>query len=324
MSASNTDAPDAQPFDVVTFGEVMTLLLAGSDLPLSVADHLEVGMAGAESNLAIGLARLGHSVAFFGRVGGDVLGDRIRRGLRSEGIDTRWLVTDAGHPTGLLIRDSPNGRPVTVLYRRSGSAASHLSAADVPTELIGRARVLHATGITAALSADAYKATLQAMTVARAAGVTVTFDPNVRLRLADAARWREIVDVLARHADIVFTGADEADLISPDLPPAQWYTERGASVVVVKDGIRGATEFDHDGALHQPAWNVTAVDPVGAGDAFNTGWLSAWLRGLGPAERMREASVVAALVVATRGDCTGLPDTRTRDAVLADGQDIDR
>jgi 2-dehydro-3-deoxygluconokinase len=310
--------------EVVTFGETMVLLLATDDLPLLVADRLSIGIAGAESNLAIGLARLGHSVAYFGRVGADVFGERIRRALRVEGIDISHLLTDDECPTGLLLRDSPQGRPITVNYRRAGSAASAMSVNDVPTQLIERAKVLHATGITAALSPNAYEATLHAMACARQAGVTVTFDPNVRLRLADATRWREMVDELARHADIVLTGADESAVIAPGADPAQWYAERGAAVVVVKDGMRGATEYDQNGKVHQAARTVTAVDPVGAGDAFNAGWLSAWLQGLPAVERLRAGAAVASLSVATRGDSTGLPDSATVEAILASSQDIDR
>ncbi|MCW2803184.1 MAG: 2-dehydro-3-deoxygluconokinase [Propionibacteriaceae bacterium] len=318
------DSLATQTAEVVTFGEAMTLMLATEDLPLLVANQLSLGIAGAESNLATGLARLGHQVGYFGRVGKDVFGERIRRALLSEGIDVSHLVSDPELPTGLLIRDSPHGRPITVIYRRTGSAASATSVEDVPTQMIERARVLHATGITAALSPSAYDATVHAMRTAREAGVTVTFDPNVRLRLADVGRWRQIVDALARHADIVFTGADESKIISGTADPGQWYAERGAAIVVVKDGIRGATEYDRQGQIHQAARTVTAVDPVGAGDGFNAGWLSAWLRGLPAAERLSEGAAVASLVVATRGDATGLPDADTRDAILADSHDIDR
>lgn len=304
-------------------GEAMTLLLAAEDAPLLTADRFGLGIAGAESNLAIGLSRLGHSVAYVGRVGKDVFGERIRRTLRSEGVDVVHLV-DAPEPTGLLIRDSAQGRPITVIYRRAGSAGSTLTTSDVPVSLVGRARVFHVTGITAALSDNAYAATLHAMTIAQKAGVTVSFDPNVRLRLAPAEHWSTMVDQLARQADIVFTGADEAEIISPGEDPAAWYAARGAHTVVVKDGANGAAEHS-EGTVHQTGVRaVTSVDPVGAGDAFNTGWLSAWLRRLPAAERLHEGAAVASLVVASRGDTDGLPDAAARTAILASGHDIDR
>lgn len=318
LDSSQSAAPE-----VVTLGEVMSLLLATDDEPLSAADRFALGIAGAESNLAIGLCRLGHSVAFVGRVGTDVFGERIRRTLRSEGVDITHLVTSP-EPTGLLIRDSAQGRPITVHYRRAGSAGSTLGVSDVPASLVSQTRVLYVTGITAALSDSAFAATLHAMSSARKAGVVVGFDPNVRLRLASADRWPVIVDELARHADLVFTGADEAQIISPGEDPVAWYTARGARTVVIKDGVNGATEHSDGISTYQGVRSVTSVDPVGAGDAFNTGWLSAWLRGLPAADRLREGVAVASLVVAVRGDTDGLPDAGTRTAILAAGLDIDR
>ena len=319
---------DSNELDVVTFGEAMVLMLAAAGTPLAQARQFDALVAGAESNLAIGLARLGHRVAYFGRVGADVFGGRIRQDLRAEGIDVTELVSDASLPTGMILRDGTPGVPISVVYRRAGSAATALRAADVPVELVRRARVLHVTGITAALSASAYAATVAAMEVARAAGVTVSFDPNVRLQLAPAERWREIVDDLARRCDLVLTGSDEALLFCDETEPHRWFADRGATTVVVKHGAAGATEHDVSGperpGVHQPARPVSAVDPVGAGDAFNAAWLSGWLRGLPAQDRLREAAAVASLVVATRGDTVGLPDAAGRDRLVADRVDVDR
>lgn len=310
--------------DVVTFGEPMALLLADHDLPLDAATGFGWSIAGAESNLAIGMARLGHPVSYAGRVGDDVFGARIRRELRAEGIDVSALITDPDLPTGLLIRDSPVDRPITVHYRRSGSASTAYGVDDLPVELIKSARVLHLTGITAALSESSFEACRTAMSVAREAGVTVSFDPNLRLRLAGPERWTELVDTLARLADLIFVGADEAAMITGGTPTEKWFFERGAQTVVIKDGGNGAVEHGPDSSAAVGVRRVPLVDPVGAGDAFNTGWLSAWLRGLPADRRLAEGAAVASLVVATHGDATGLPDAATRDRILAEGADIDR
>ena len=314
--------------EVATFGEAMVLMLAASDTPLAQARRFDALVAGAESNLAIGLSRLGHRVAFFGRVGADVFGGRVRWELRAEGVDVSRLVTDPVLPTGMILRDGAPGVPISVVYRRAGSAATALAAADVPAELVRGARVLHVTGITAALSDSAYAATVAAMDMAREAGVTVSYDPNVRLQLAPVERWREITDDLARRADLVLTGADEARLFCGDLAPELWFAERGATTVVVKHGAAGATEHDLTAAarpaVQAPARTVPEVDAVGAGDAFNAGWLSGWLRERPPWERLQEAAAVASLVVATRGDTAGLPDAAGRDRLVADRVDVDR
>lgn len=312
--------------EVVTGGEAMGLLLASDDVALGSARRFDAEIAGAESNVAIGLARLGHRVAFYGRVGDDVFGERIRRELRGEGVDVSALVTDDERETGLLFRDTVQGSPLTVVYRRTGSAATALIPEDLPSGAIRSARVLHVTGITAALSDTTYEATLAAMTMAQNAGVQVSFDPNLRLRLASVDRWREIVEAMSRHCDVVLSGADEAQLICPEQAPVVWFGERGVGTVVIKHGAQGATEHDIAAkrSWHAAARSVPMVDPVGAGDAFDAGWLSGRLRDQPPQQRLAEACAVASLVVAARGDFTGLPDSRRRDVVLAEGPDVQR
>ncbi len=319
-------------FDVVTFGEPMVLMLATDDLPLPVARGFDVGVAGAESNLATGLARLGHRVSYAGRVGSDTFGEQIRRTLRAEGIDVSHLIDDPALPTGLLIRDSPQDRPITVEYRRAGSAATALSVADLPDDLLTGTRLLHATGITAALSESALAATEHAMIRAAEAGVTVCFDPNIRLRLADPARWQQIIARLAPHARIVFTGREEADIVSPGVEPERWYADHGAQTVVVKDGAAGSFEHITGGELAVPGGirAVPLLDPIGAGDGFNAGWISAWLDGNDQLSeeharvRLTTGAAVASMVVATRGDATGLPNRTILAQVLAGSADVIR
>ncbi len=319
-------------YDVVTFGEPMILLLAGDDQPLPTAHRFDLGVAGAESNLATGLARLDHRVGYFGRVGADSFGDRIRQALRAEGVDVSELTSDPELPTGLLIRDSPQGRPITVEYRRAGSAATALAPDLLPESMITAARVLHVTGITAALSDSALAACERAMIIAAEAGVTVSLDPNIRLRLANAEGWRQIIGRLAPHARIVFTGREEAEIISPGAQPATWYADRGAETVVVKDGGDGSSEYQVTAGrtVHGGIRPVPLVDPIGAGDGFNAGWLSAWLDGADAATeedattRLRTGAVVASMVVATRGDANGLPNRAILDQVLGGGTDVIR
>ena len=318
--------------DVVTFGESMILLLATNDLPLAAAHQFDLEVAGAESNLATGLARLGHRVGFFGRVGADTFGMRIRHELQAEGIDVQQLVADPERPTGLLIRDNPHGRPITVEYRRSGTAATALSADELPTELIAGTRVLHVTGITAALSESSLDATEQAMIIAAEAGAVISLDPNIRLRLADPERWQLIIKRLAAHAKIIFTGRDEAEIISPGVDPVTWYGEHGAEIVVVKDGGNGSYEHQlgTGEVVHGGIRAVPLIDPIGAGDGFNAGWISAWLDGADrqttadAEQRLRTGATVASMVVATRGDRTGLPSRAMLDQVLASGADVIR
>ena len=316
-------ATDGAPVEVVTLGEVMALMLAESSVPLAQASRFELSVAGAEGNVAVGLSRLGHSVVLWTCVGEDALGDVVLRTLRGEGVDVRWARRNADRPTGLLVRDAPLGRPVTVSYHRSGSAGAALAPQDVLPEVVAGARLLHLTGITAVLSDSCYEAVLAAVAAAQQAGVTVCVDPNLRLRLAGVDRWRERLDPLLRAADVVLTGRDELELLSGATDP-RWLLGRGARTVVVKDGAAGAYETDGAGVLRVAARDVPLVDPVGAGDAFAAGWLSGWLRRVPPQQRLDEAVTVAACVVAARGDLAGLPSAAVRDALLAGGADVSR
>jgi 2-dehydro-3-deoxygluconokinase len=327
MTARAGTAPDAQPPEVITFGEAMVLLLGEPGLPLAQALDFRRQVAGAEVNVAVGLARLGHRAGWFGRVGADAFGAAVLGELRRDGVDvTRARVDDAA-ATGLLVRDCPRGRSVEVLYYRTGSAGSRLGVGDVDTGYVGDTQVLHATGITPVLSDSAREATLLAVSTAKQAGVTVSFDPNVRSRLCHPEQAAPVLRELAGSADIVLAGVEEARLLTGQEgrdAMAAWFLDRGARLVVLKDGAAGSCATDGHGWVEQPAMAAQLVDPVGAGDAFAAGFLSARLLGLDLAASLERAAVVAALVVQVPGDMPGLPDADAVAAALGGGPDVAR
>lgn len=294
---------------VITFGEAMVVLHGLPGVPLTETTTFTRTVAGAEANVAVGLARLGHDAAWFGRTGNDPFGEVVLRTLRGEGVDVSRATVDPEAPTGLLVRDCHGARRVSVAYYRAGSAGSRLDPSDVDADWLADAEVLHITGITPALSASAHEATHRAVSAARAAGVTVSFDPNIRLKLAGPERWRELLRPLAALADVVLTGDDEAELISGRTgdAAADWFLEQGAALVVVKRGSLGATATDGATRWTVPTWPVVALDTVGAGDAFAAGFLSGRLHGRDVEASLGLAARVAALVVAAPGDQAGLP-----------------
>ncbi len=173
--------------EVVTFGEALAAFLADPPgTPLSAASTFRRRIAGAEFNLAIGLARLGHRVAWSGRVGDDTQGQLVIKSLRAECVDVSGVIVDSA-PTGVLVRDCHVNRTVDVNYFRTCSAGSRLRPDDLDLDHIRRSRVLAVSGVTAALTESAFAATLAAAQAAREAGVTVAFDPNIRLKLAPLA-----------------------------------------------------------------------------------------------------------------------------------------
>jgi 2-dehydro-3-deoxygluconokinase len=311
--------------DVVTLGEVLVALVADEGRPLSAPGTFTPFVAGAEANVAMGLARLGRQVAFVGRVGDDGLGQMIRRGLRSEGVDVRWLSDDRDAPTGALARDRRSFPPPEVVYLRRGSAASRLEPADVNAagEVIAGARWLHLTGITPALSPSCRSAVNSALQFARAGGVRVSLDVNLRRRLWSEQEAAPVLRELAERCDLVIAGEDEATLLCGS-PEAAALAERFGVEVVVKLGARGAVG-SRGGELAQDAGiAVAAVDVVGAGDAFTAGYLDALLDGADLGECLRRANACGAVAVSAVGDATGLPTRAELERVLAGGGDVVR
>ncbi|WP_435602608.1 sugar kinase [Streptomyces sp. bgisy130] len=317
--------------DVFTFGETM-VALRGSG-PLKLGGTMNVSIAGAESNVAIGLARLGHHVRWAGAVGEDEAGQLVLRTLRAEGVVISGATTDPGAPTGLLLFEPRLPEVTRVHYYRAGSAGSRLTA-----EVIQRAfsaappRILHLTGITPSLSPTTRSAARCALQLAREHGSLVCLDVNFRARLWTAEEAAEVLREWIPAVDVLIASDDELPLCLPGggggegspLPfppqevPADEATatvatqagallDRGVGEIVVKLGRTGATAFTHSGSLHRPAKPVRAVDAVGAGDAFVAGYLSALLDGEGPAGRLERAVTTGAFAVASPGDWEGAP-----------------
>ncbi|MEV7735863.1 sugar kinase [Streptomyces sp. NPDC088921] len=300
--------------EVVTFGETMAALRAQGALRLG--GSLGLSVAGAESNVAIGLARLGHRVRWAGRVGADELGALVLRTLRAEGVDIGHAVTDdTGRPTGLLLTEPRLGTLTRVSYYRAGSAGSAVSPADVLPALAPGSRILHLTGITPALGPSAAEAALAAATAAREAGITVCLDVNHRSRLWTADRARTALLPLLARTDLLIASEDELPMVleqaaADEIEAAHSILAAGVTEVVVKRGAAGATSVTAEGATDCAARQVDAVDLVGAGDAFVAGYLSGLLDGADIPARLDRAVTTAAFAVATRGDWEGLP---TRD-----------
>jgi 2-dehydro-3-deoxygluconokinase len=298
---------------VVTLGETMGLFRAASPGSLTTVSDFQLGIGGAESNVAIGLARLGAPVRWVGRVGTDGIGDRIIGELTREGVDV-LAIADPSAATGIMIKEqgTTDARPVT--YYRTNSAGSRLSPDDVAQADIEHAALLHVTGITPALSQSAFDAVLSAVHLAEAAGVPISFDVNHRGSLWQGRDHAAVYGELASAADVVFAGDDEARILAPeaDSPEnlARAIAGMGPGQVIIKLGARGCVAFV-DGVLYsEPALPITPIDTVGAGDAFVAGYLAELLAGREPTTRLKTASAAGAFACLHIGDWEGFP---TRD-----------
>jgi 2-dehydro-3-deoxygluconokinase len=309
--------------EVVTLGECLVALVAGAAGPLAETTIFERHVAGAEANTAVGLARLGHSVAYIGRVGSDGFGAAIVRKLRGEGVDVEHLVVDDTAPTGLMIRERRALGAAHVLYYRSGSAGSRLGPAEVDAAAaqFKGARWLHVTGITPALSPTARAAVERAIALARDARLTISLDLNLRRKLWSEAEAALVFRELAAKADVVMGDEDEARLVTGTKDSGEVLAEallaRGASTAIVKLGRQGAVAATVGEAIRVPALDIPAVvDPVGAGDAFAAGYIAATLEGKPLDEALRAANACGAAAVTVVGDMAGLPDRQELERLL--------
>lgn len=295
---------------VVTLGETMALVAATGTGAFTVGAAARVSFGGAETNLAIAMARLGHRVTWFGRLGADPLGTMILDGLRAEGVDVSGVRLEPDVPTGLMLRENRTTDRVRVSYYRRALAGSRLAPQDLDADVIAGARVLHVSGITPALSESARGAVHRAVELARDAGVLVSLDLNYRSALWSREEAGAELAELAARADLVFGGPEEAALVATDDELeglAAKLAASGPREVVIKLGDEGALAHVDGTVLRASARPVTAHDPVGAGDAFVGGYLSALLDGLPPAERLERGSVCGAFAVSVAGDWEGLP-----------------
>ena len=266
--------------------------------------------AGAESNYAIALARLGIAVRWASRVGADPIGEMIVHGLEAEGVDTRWVVRDRGAPTGAFMKIRDGGR-TRVQYFRRGSAASRLAPGDLPDEAFMGAHVLHLTGITLALSESASALVYEVAERAHGLGMRVTFDANYRQALWSAgSEARRAQERLLPLVDWYFCGLDEGRTLwgageLADLE--QRIRVAGARGVVIRLGERGAFI---NGAIVSPPRLVDVRDEVDAADAIHAGFVYAVLLGCEPSVCAVAGHIIAARALAGTGDWETLPQLR--------------
>ncbi|MBH8596913.1 MULTISPECIES: sugar kinase [unclassified Thermoactinomyces] len=313
--------------DVVTIGETMVLFTPQNTGLLRYAKDFSLSFAGAESNLAVGLARLGHRVGWMSQVGQDEFGEAILSFLRGEGVDTTQVKKHPAAPTGLMVKEPLHRRELRVYYYRSNSAASKMDESFLNEDYLAGAKYLHLTGITPALSGSCRAMALKAVELAKKHGVKVVFDPNYRSKLWGEAEAKAALGEIAAQADIVLPGIEEGVLLTGESGPermASRLLERGAGLVVVKLGAKGAFYASAANSGYVEGFPVKEVaDPVGAGDAFAAGLLSGLLDGLSLAEAVRRACAVAALAVEVRGDFEGLPLRETLMRFMnQSGQDV--
>jgi 2-dehydro-3-deoxygluconokinase len=308
---------------VATVGETMALMRSRDIGSLRHVSDLHLGIGGAESNVAIGLRRLGIDTKWLGRVGDDPLGERVTREIRAEGVEVHGVV-DPHAPTGLMLKERPTVSSTAVFYYRAGSAGSRLQPDDLPPDWIEGVELVHLSGITVLLSDTARDCVLAAIGRARSAGVQVSFDVNYRSTLSPPDVAGPLLRKIAENADLVFGGTDELQLLYPDGDAgeaAERLIRGGCREVVLKKGADGAAVYRGEEVVESPGFTVDVVDTVGAGDAFVAGYLSGLLQRLELPGRLLRANACGAMLCMTPGDWESSPTLRDVERFFQPGTD---
>jgi 2-dehydro-3-deoxygluconokinase len=290
-------------FDLLCFGEAMMELTALGD------GTYKAGYGGDTSNCAIAAARQGGRTGYVTAVGDDAFGRDLMALWYREGVATRFVRTDPAAPTGLyIVTPSPAGRDFA--YYRAGSAASRYTADELPVDALRRTRIVQLSGISQAVGEGPRDAGIALIEAARDAGCEVAYDTNLRLKLWDLARAREVMHAAVARCTIalpsiddsvVLTGLDDADAI------ADFYLALGPRIVALKMGAEGALIATDRERWRLAPHPVSPVDATGAGDTFDGAFLSRLAAGDGPVEAGRYAGAAAALTTTGYGAVAPIP-----------------
>ncbi len=301
----------AAALDVVSVGEPMVEF---NQVPGDPRRYLQ-GFGGDTMNAMIAAARQGARAGYVTRLGDDDFGKLFLDLWRDEGLDISGVAIDTDAPTAVyFVTHGPNGHAFS--YRRAGSAASRLAPANLPLDVVRRARFLHTSGITQGISTSACDAAFTAIDAARAAGAKIAYDSNLRLKLWPLARARAVINATIGLADYFLPSLDDVRVLSGrDDPDAivDWAHALGAKFVALKLGGDGVMASDGHQRERIAPHRVQAVDATGAGDCFAGSFLARLSTGDDFFRAVRYANAAAALTCTGYGAVAPLPKP---DAVL--------
>lgn len=299
--------------DVITIGETMILLEPVEEGPLKYVTTFKKKFGGAESNVAIGLARLGTKVGWISGVNYDSLGEYLITSIRGEGVDTSTVVEKNNSENALYIKERTTLKTNHVYYYRQGAAASHLTFEDLDLDYLKNTKMIHLTGITPFLSPTCLDLCQKVIAFAKQHQITVSFDPNIRKKLMqNVPDAKNILLNLCLQADILLPGLDEAMYLTGLETPEDilaFFQSKGVKKVILKNGENGSYYVDESNVIGKiNSFPVEMIaDPIGAGDGFAAGVLNGLINDLSLADAVTQGSIIGSLVVQVKGDVEGLP-----------------
>jgi 2-dehydro-3-deoxygluconokinase len=292
-------------FDVAALGEAM---LEFNQTHPGEPQYLQ-GFGGDTSNAVIAGARAGARTAYLTRLGQDTFGDALMALWQREGVDTSGIARDPQAHTGIyFVTHGAKGHEFS--YLRAGSAASRMTPAWLPRELVRQSKILHVSGISLAISQTARETVFEAMAQAREAGTLVSFDSNLRLKLWPLDEARAAITHAIGLCDLFLPSVDDVNVLSGHSDPdaiVDWSHGLGAKQVVLKLGGEGALVSDGQQRERVPGHRVKLIDATGAGDCFCGNLLARIALGDSLFDAARYANAAAAIAVQGFGAVAPLP-----------------
>ena len=308
---------------MITIGETMAEFVSPQPGYLRYMKNYELHAAGAETNVAIGVCKLGHSASWISRLGKDELGIFIQNSVRAEGVDTTYLKRDPEHNTGVMFKQVLTGRETSMFYYRENSAAANMTPDDLKPEMFEGADVLHLSGITPVLSESCEAMIERAVELAKCAGLKLSFDPNIRRKLWKDRDYTPVIKKLCDESNILMLGVKEAEVLYGTTDKGQiadlFFANSEAKYLAIKDGGNGAFVADRNGRYAIPPYPCKPVDPTGAGDAFNAGFLCGLMEGRSIEVAGKIAAIAGAKATESYGDMEGYPTYEDMQDILSGG-----
>ena len=296
----------------MTIGETCVVLVAKSGGPLRYSADFERRPGGAESTVAVGVARLGHSAGWISKLGDDEFGKYVLNVMRGEQVDTSRVKTSSAAQTGVFFRENRASGPSSVFFYRKASAFSTITPEDLDEDYIASATILHLTGITPGLSRSCRETVARAVEIAKANGVQVVLDPNYRAKVWSTEEARPCLEDLMLKADYVLAGQEDLAKLTGMTGEEEllaYLHSLGLSKVILKLGREGTILSTGDSVERVASYPVDKpVDRFGVGDSFAAGFLVGLMEDYALREAVELGNAVAGWSIRLPGNIEALPD----------------
>ena len=312
---------------VWTLGDALITFNPSTTGPMRYVSSFERKVGGAELNFAIGCARLGLQTKWMSRLGGDEFGKVIYNFARGEGIDMSFVKLVEGYPTSLNFKEIREDGSGKTFYYRNQSPILTLSEDDISKEMFEGVDVIHLTGVFLAIAPQNLNITMRVLKIAKENNITVSFDPNIRLKLWTIEEAKRAYAQIFPFVDILLTGFDEIELILENASKdslERFASENDIAQLIIKDGSNGVQAYITENWYKKEAFKFKVIDTVGAGDGFDAAYIYSFLNDMSIDERLTFANAVGGLVTTVSGDNEGLPELEDVEAFLGKRKIIER